>query len=147
MLRITNIELELISDTDMNLFVEKSMRGGISYIAKTYSKANNKYMELYDDSKSSKYITYLKANNLYSWEMSRYLPYSEFKWLNKNETDGFNVNLVNEYNQHEYILEVDLEYPDKLHKLLNDYPLAPENLKICCDMLSKYCTILQTSMA
>ena len=40
------------------------MGGGISYIAKIYSKANNKYMKCYDSSKDSKYITYLDANNL-----------------------------------------------------------------------------------
>ena len=59
------------------------MRGGISYISKRYSKANNKYMKLYDDSKPSKYIMYLDANGLYSWTMSQYLPYCKFIWLNK----------------------------------------------------------------
>ena len=57
----------------MHLFIEKRMRGGIFYIAKRYSKANNKYMESYDSSKESKYITYLNANNLYGWAMSQYL--------------------------------------------------------------------------
>ena len=38
-----------------------------------------------------------------------------------------------------YFLEVDLEYPDKLHELHNDYPLAPEKLAVSSDMLSKYC--------
>ena len=38
-----------------------------------------------------------------------------------------------------YFIEVDLEYPDKLHELNNDYPLAPEKLAVSSDMLSKYC--------
>ena len=67
MLKMTKIELELISDNDMHLFIEKGMRGGISYIAKRRSKANNKYMECYDSSKESVYISYLDANNLYSF--------------------------------------------------------------------------------
>ena len=50
MLRITGIELELISDIDMHLFVEKGIWGAISDIAKRYSKANHKYRQHYDSS-------------------------------------------------------------------------------------------------
>ena len=70
MLKITRIELDLIADIDMHLFIGKETRGGISYIAKRQSKTNNKYMECFDSSKESKYITYLDANNLYGWTMS-----------------------------------------------------------------------------
>ena len=49
----------------MYLFVEKEMRGGTFYIAKRFSKANNKYMKSNDNNKPNKYITYLDANNLY----------------------------------------------------------------------------------
>ena len=76
---MTGIELELISENDMYLFVEKGIRGGISYIAKRFSKANNKYMKYYDDKKTSKFIIYLDANNIYGWAMSQYLPYTGFK--------------------------------------------------------------------
>ena len=82
---MTGIELDLISDIDMHLFIENGMRGGISYIAKKRSKSNNKYMKCYDSSKESKCITYLDANNLYGWATSQYLPYSGFKWLNQKE--------------------------------------------------------------
>ena len=71
MLEMTGIELDLISDIDLHLFIEKGMRGGISYIAKRHSKANNKYMKCYDSSEKSKYITYLDANNLYGRVMSQ----------------------------------------------------------------------------
>ena len=79
MLKMTEIELELISDIDMYLFIEKEMKGGISYIAKRFSKANNKYMQSYDNKKPSRYITYLDANNLYGYAISPYLPYRGFK--------------------------------------------------------------------
>ena len=74
MLKMTGIELGLISDSDMHLFIEIAMRGGISYIAKRFSKANNKYMKFYDEYTESKFIMYLDANNLYGWAMSQYLP-------------------------------------------------------------------------
>ena len=64
---LTGIELELILDIDMHLFIEEGMRRGISYIAKRHSKANNKYMKCYDEFKENKYIMYLDANNLYGW--------------------------------------------------------------------------------
>ena len=94
MLKMTGIELELISDIDMHLFIEKRMTGGILYIAKRHSKADNKYMKCYDSGKESKYITYLDANNLYGWAMSQYLPYSRFKWLNKKEINEFCLNSI-----------------------------------------------------
>ena len=65
MLKMTKIEVELISNIYMHLFIEKGMRGGISYIAKRHSKVNNKYMKCYDSIKESKFIVYFDANNLY----------------------------------------------------------------------------------
>ena len=65
MLKMTEIELELISDINIYLFLEKKMKVGISYIAKRFSKASNKYMQFCANSKPSKYIIYLDANNLY----------------------------------------------------------------------------------
>ena len=136
MLKMTGTELEKISDTDMYLFIEKEWRGGISYIAKRYAKANNKYMKKYDPKKLSKYIIYLDMNYLYGWAMNVYLPYGEFKWL-KN-VDGFDVDSVSENSEIGYILEVNLEYHDELHVLHNNYPLAPEKLQFlmkCCKLL------------
>ena len=83
MLKMTGIELELISDTEMHLCIEKGMRGGIYCIAKYYSKANNKYMTDYDRSEESMIIICLDANNLYGWAMSKYLPYGGFELLNQ----------------------------------------------------------------
>ena len=79
------------------------MRGGFSYIAKRHSKANNKYMELYDCSKESIYISYLDANSLYSWPVSQYLPYIRFKWLNQKEIRNFRVNSISEDSSIGYI--------------------------------------------
>ena len=118
------------------LFIEKGLRGRISYIAKRYAKANNKYINDYDPKKPSTFISCLDMNNLYGWAVSEYLPCGRFKWL-KN-IDKFDVMSVSEKNSIGYFLEVDLEYPDELHELHNDFPLAPEKLAVFSDMLSKY---------
>ena len=134
MLKMTGIKLEKISDIDKYLFTEKGSRG-ISYIAKRYAKANNKYMNDYNSKELSTFITYLDKNNLYGWAMSEYLPYGEFRWV-KN-VDGFDVMSINEKSDTGYLLEVNLDYPDELHELHNKYPLAPEKLAVS-DMLSNY---------
>ena len=94
MLKVAGMRLEEIMDIDIYLFIEKGLRGGISYIAKRYAKASNKYIKDYDLKKASEFITYLDINNFYDWEMSIYLPSGRFKWL-KN-VDGFDVNSINE---------------------------------------------------
>ena len=137
MLKMTGTKLEKISDIDKYLFIEKGLRGEISYIAKRYAEANNKYMNDYDPKKPSTFISYIDMNNLYGWVMSEYLPYERFKWL-KN-VDKFDVMSINEESPIGYLLEVDLKYPDELHELHNDYPLAPKKREVSIDMLSKYC--------
>ena len=137
MLRMTGIEFKKIFEIDMYSFIEKGVRGGISYVARRYSEANNKYMKNYDPTKPSKYILYLDMNNLYGSAISGYLHYDGFKWL-KN-VNNFDVNSISEKSPVGYIIEVDLEYPKKLHVLHNDYPLAPEKLAISYDILSNYC--------
>ena len=81
MLKITGIKLELVTDVDMFQFIEKGMRGGMSYIANRYGAANNKYMKEHDNEAPSKYLMYLDANNLFGWAMGQYLPTGRFKWL------------------------------------------------------------------
>ena len=104
MLKVTGMKLKKMSDIHMYLFIEKGLRGGISYIAKRYSEANNKYMKNYDPKKLSKCIEYLDMNNLYGWAMSDYLPYGGFKWL-KN-VDNFDVNSISEKSPIGYIIYI-----------------------------------------
>ena len=94
-------------------------------------------MKNYDPPKQSIYISYPDMNNFYAWAMSDYLPFCRFKLL-KN-VDKFDVNSISKNNPVGYILQVDLKYPDEVHVLHNDYPLAPEKLAISYDMLSDYC--------
>ena len=139
MLKMTNIKLELMTDIDMFQFIEKGLRGGISYIANRYVKANNKYMKDYDKKAPSKYIMYLDANNLYGWAMSQYLTTGGFRWMTQKQIDKTNLAKYEVDSKKGLILEVDLEYPEELHDLHNDYPLGPEKVKVEKDMLSPYC--------
>ena len=139
MLKMTDIKLELMTDIDMFQFIEKGMRGGISYIANRYGKANNKYMKDYNEKAPSKYIMYLDANNLYGWAMSQYLPTGGFRWMTEKQINKIDLAKYKEDSARGIILEVDLEYPEKLHDLHNDYPLAAEKIKVTDKMLSKYC--------
>ena len=123
LLKHSKINLELLTDPDKLLLFEKGIHGGVSMISNRYGKANNKYMEKkYDPMSPSKYLAYLDANNLYGWAMMKPLPVGDFKWMEEKELENWkNIPCI---------LEVDLEYPKKLHDLHNDYPLAPERLKI-----------------
>ena len=131
------MELEKISDIDVYLFIGKGLKGGIPCIAKRYAKASKKYVKNYNSTKPSKFISYFDMNNLYGWGMSQYIPHGGFKWL-KN-VDNFDVNSISEKSSTGCILDVDLEYPNELRYLHNDYPLAPEKLAILYDILSDYC--------
>ena len=128
-LKITNIDIELLSENNMLLMFEKGIRGGISIISNRYGEANNKYMgKGFNKNKPSKYLMYLDANNLYGCAMSMKLPTHGFKWLTGGEMEKIYENRHN-LNKIPCILEVDLEYPKKLHDLHNDYPLCPEKVK------------------
>ena len=136
MLKMTNVKLDLISDVDTQNFIEKGMRGGISTITHRYAQANNKYMKNYDPEKESSYIPYLDANNLYGWAMSQKLPTGDFRWIPSPEY--INLDSYDENSAKGLILEVDLEYPPELHRLHNDYPLAPEKMVVREEKLSDY---------
>ena len=120
-------------------FIEKGMCGGVSYIANRYGKANNKYMNKYDEKAPSKYTMYLDGNNLYGWAMSQYLPTGNFKWMTDKEISKIDLAKYKENGKKGLILEVDLEYPIELHDLHNDYPVAPEKLNVSNNMFSEYC--------
>ena len=123
LLKHSRVNLELLTDPDELLLFEKGIRGGVSMIPNRFGKANNKYMgDAFDPSQPSKFITYLDANNLYGWAMMKPLPVGDFKWMEEKE--------LGHWKDFPCILEVDLEYPRDLHDLHNDYPLAPERLKI-----------------
>ena len=92
-------------------------------------------MKNYNNNEESSYIQYLDAINLYGWAMSKKLPVNEFKWIDNNETAKHVINedFIKNYNENNdkgYILEVDVKYPKRLHKLHSDLPFLSEQMKV-----------------
>ena len=142
-LKKTNIELELLTDYDMLLMVEKGIRGGICHSIQRHAKANNKYMKNYNNNEESSYIQYLDANHLYGWAMSKKLPVNGFKWLDSDKINEDIIKNYNESNDKGYILEVDVKYPKRLHGLHSDLPFLSERMevnkckKLVCNLFNK----------
>ena len=132
-LKKTKVKLELLTDIDMLLMVEKGTRGGICQAIHRYVKANNKYMKNYDKDIISSYLMYLDANNLYGWAMSQKLPVNGFKWVEKSRLSRFNERFIKNYNENSdigYFLEVDIDYLKELFNLLKDLSILPERKKV-----------------
>ena len=149
MLKMTGIELELITDANMYAFFENSVRGGISVISHRLGQANYKQMDAdgyygypYDPNQPNRRLMYLDANNQYGWAMSEYLPQKGFRWMDEEElADVFDR--VRNKDKHirpdapvGYTLEVSGHFPPETHDELDEYPPMPERYCATEDMLS-----------
>ena len=126
----TKVKLDLLTDIDMLLMVEKDIRRGICHSVYRYAKANNNYMKDYDKNKESSYLKYWDVNNLYGWAMSQKLPVNNFEWI--ADTYKFHEDFIKNYNKESHqwhFLEVDVQYIQKLRELHNDLPFLPERMK------------------
>ena len=127
------VKLELLTDNDTILMIEKGIMGEVFQATHRYAKANNKYMKNYDKNIESSYIEYLDANNLYEWAMSQKLPVNDFKWVKQEELSKFNEDFIKNYDENGnigYFLEVDIDYPKELFNLHKDLPFLPERKKV-----------------
>ena len=137
-LKMTGVRLELFTNIDQLLFVEKGIRGGTSYIANRLGVGNNDYVGR-DVTMPTTHIAYLDANNLYGWAMSQPLPTGEFRfWSDEQVASLTERQILNRSVDADkgLILEVDLVYPYRLHDDHNDYPLAVERVELSPEMLS-----------
>ena len=130
-LKNTGVNLELLTDIDMLLMVEKGIRGGICKAIHRYAKVNNKDMKSYDKKIESSYLMYLEANNLYGWAISQKPPANGFEWVKK--LSKFDERFIKNYDENSdkgYFLEVVVKYPKNLFGLHSDLPFLPERKKI-----------------
>ena len=127
MLLKTGIALDLIADKDLLEKVEKSKRGGYTFVGtERYVKANNKYLEDYDEHIESNYLLYIDANNLYGLAMCQHLTYSDIESNNDvSYNDGITTPDAADIG---YIVEVDISFPEEVHELLKQCVPCPENL-------------------
>ena len=126
----TKVKLDLLTNIDMLLMVEKDIRQGICHSVYRYAKANNNYMKDYDKNKESSYLKYWDVNNLYGWAMSQKLPVNNFEWI--AFTYKFHEDFIKNYNKESdqwHFLEVDVQYIEKLRELHNDLSFLPERMK------------------
>ena len=128
MLKMTRVPLEKISYPDKYMFFEQRMRGGVTYINKRYCQTSK-----------NKHILYLDMNNLYGCAMSQYLPISNFQWVKNIDKIKHKLINIKSNSSTGCVLELDLEYPQELHDIHNDYPLVPEKISIPKEWLSDYC--------
>ena len=141
---MTGQEVELITDQDMYMMVEKGLRGGISMVSRRYAKANNSGMGegKWNPKKQKSFLLYLDANNLYAWAMLQVLPTGGFEWVTdeqeiRNLQKKIEAGKLSDTALKGYILDVDMKYPKSLHPQHTDYPLAPEKMKVKKEWLSK----------
>lgn len=135
MLKIANVKLELLTDIDQHLFIEKGKRGGLSMVSKRFAKANNPLVGPVDPSLPTSWLIYLDANNLYGWAMCQPLPTGRFTWVERTLED---ILAIPEDAPIGCYVEVDLEYPEDLHDAHSDYPLAPETMAVPRELLGEY---------
>ena len=122
-LKKTKVKLDLLTDIDILLMVEKGIY--------RYAKANNKYMKDHDKNKESSYLQYWDVDNRYGWARSQKLPVNNFEWI--KDTFQFNEAFIkncSEESDEGYFLEVDNQYLEKLHKFHNDLSFLAERMKI-----------------
>lgn len=141
-LKMTKVELQLLGDVNMYLWLERQIRGGICTPgARRHVIANNPYLgdDYYDPRKPTNYIICLDVANLYGAIMHDYfLPLGDFYWLSEAEVQSFKILEMASDSPVGFFIEFDAIYPKSCHSVQNDLPLAVEKLLIKEEMLSPY---------
>ena len=141
-LKMTRVKLDLIKEQDQYEFIEKGIRGGFTFVNDHYLKVNASDIDPagFDVNRARHEMLYIDANNLYGHALSKRLPKSNFSWLTEQEMESLarTLSSIDLDSDVGYLLEVDLDYPDKIHRSTICFPLAPEKLKIDTSLLSPF---------
>jgi hypothetical protein len=129
MLYTTKAHIKYLSDINMVHFIDSAIRGGLSFINTRHFRADNPAEEE---------IVYIDANNLYGVAQMCLLPYDNIRWVPEDRFNRFDWLTIDTESNQGYILEVDLDYPEHLHDLHSNFPLAPETVEVSYSDLSPY---------
>ena len=129
--KFTEVEVDLLSTVEMYEFMEKGIRGGMTFINEHHLKANNaRVPNTFNPTKQSCDLLYVDANNLYGHALSQRLPRSNFRWLSDKEISQLDISTFDFSQDEGLILEVDLSYPTDVQDRTEDLPFAPEKLVV-----------------
>ena len=122
----------------MSMFMDMTMLGGFSAVLNPYAKANHEKCPNYNPFLEFLWVLYVDANNLYDWAMMQHLPTGGFEWVDVTQRENWGDFILQQHDEQEdgYMLEVDLEYPEQLHDIHDNFPCAPEKMVIKKSYLS-----------
>jgi hypothetical protein len=133
---MTGETIDLLNDLEMYTFFERGIRGGLTFVNKHHIRSET---ITHENTKLHQHLAYIDENNLYGSSLCKPLPHSNFSWV--EDVSGFTRDFIlgiEEEGEWGYTLEVDLGYPEHLHRSTADFPLAPESGEITQDMFSDF---------
>ena len=147
LMKVTGQPIELLTDREHLEMCENLVRGGIaSCFESRHEKANNKHQVDFNPTIPSTYIMMFDANNLYGSMMEHLpLPYGNFSFRTNIDIEA--ILKTSESSATGYIVDCDLLYPDELHDIHSDFPLAPEKMIVNGNLLGSYQRSLAEKLA
>jgi hypothetical protein len=125
-LKMSRVELELITDYDKFLLIESGIRGGSVQCVMRHCEANNSSCKNYDSKQEKSHILYVDSNNLYGHSMVQKLPVGGFKWVDPSMFTEESIMALCDDSDIGYIFQDSMEYPKELHDLHIDLHFCPE---------------------
>ena len=127
-----------MGDVNQYIWFENQTRDCLCLLNIRYKKTNNELVE-YKPHQRKNYILPLDVINLYRCILCLTLPSCNFSWLNREETETFNILNTRADSEVGYIIEAVINYPDSSMDSHNNFPLAPEHLILTDDYLTPLC--------
>lgn len=131
--KMRDVKLELLTDINLLMIIEDSVREGVLQISHHFAMANISSTPGFNKDEDPSYIMYWDTNNLYVWSMSEYLSFGRFEQVDATQFNADTILALDDEAHVGYIFEVQLKYPSTLHTLHNDYPLAAQRMTVTED--------------